>query len=154
MQVQIEENLLVMKPKDYYKVLGIGKTASQDEVKKAYREKSHVYHPDKTDGNEEKTKCFIEVGEAYSVLGDSGKRRKYDDKVRQPTRLRNESNDITRVYNNEPVNDIFEKIIFGNIEELFSDFYHLMFGMENNNRQEKSNSGNNFNYRHYDDLLR
>ncbi len=61
--------------KDYYSVLGINKTASKDEVKKAFRKLAHKYHPDKKDGDEKK---FKEVNEAYSVLSDEKKRQEYD----------------------------------------------------------------------------
>lgn len=60
---------------DYYKVLGVEKNASQEEIKKAYRKVAHKYHPDKQDGNEEK---FKEANEAYQVLGDEQKRAQYD----------------------------------------------------------------------------
>lgn len=61
--------------KDYYKVLGVEKSASQHEIKKAFRKKAHKYHPDKKTGDEEK---FKEVNEAYQVLGDENKRKQYD----------------------------------------------------------------------------
>lgn len=61
--------------KDYYNVLGVDKDASQSEIKKAYRKKAHKYHPDKSDGDEER---FKEISEAYSVLSDKEKRAKYD----------------------------------------------------------------------------
>jgi DnaJ-class molecular chaperone len=61
--------------KDYYKILGINKNASQDEIKVAFRKLAHQYHPDKGGGNEQK---FKEVSEAYSVLGDEKKRQQYD----------------------------------------------------------------------------
>jgi len=61
--------------KDYYKILGVDKGASQDDIKKAFRKLAHEYHPDKQHGNEEK---FKEINEAYQVLGDAGKRAKYD----------------------------------------------------------------------------
>jgi len=56
-------------------ILGVGKESSDDEIKKAYRKKAHKYHPDKTDGDEEK---FKEVNEAYQVLSDAQKRKQYD----------------------------------------------------------------------------
>ncbi len=62
-------------PKDYYKTLGVEKSASQDEIKKAFRKLAHQYHPDKAGGNAEK---FKEVNEAYSILGDAKKRGQYD----------------------------------------------------------------------------
>lgn len=61
--------------KDYYKVLGVEKSASKDEIKKAFRKKAHQYHPDKKTGDEAK---FKEANEAYQVLGDDQKRAQYD----------------------------------------------------------------------------
>lgn len=61
--------------KDYYKVLGVEKTASEEEVKKAFRKLAHQHHPDKKGGDEVK---FKEVNEAFQVLGDKDKRAKYD----------------------------------------------------------------------------
>lgn len=61
--------------KDYYKVLGVEKGASQDEIKKAFRKKAHEFHPDKSGGDEAK---FKEANEAYQVLGDPKKRSQYD----------------------------------------------------------------------------
>lgn len=64
-----------MAKRDYYEVLGVGKTASADEIKKAFRKLAINYHPDKEGGNEEK---FKEVNEAYEVLKDQQKRQRYD----------------------------------------------------------------------------
>lgn len=61
--------------KDYYKILGVEKNASQDEIKTAFRKLAHKYHPDKQDGDEAK---FKEVNEAYQVLGKPEKRKQYD----------------------------------------------------------------------------
>ncbi|OGI99416.1 hypothetical protein A3H53_01365 [Candidatus Nomurabacteria bacterium RIFCSPLOWO2_02_FULL_40_10] len=61
--------------RDYYEILGVGKGASTEEIKKAYRRLAHKYHPDKAGGNEEK---FKEINEAYQVLSDNGKRSQYD----------------------------------------------------------------------------
>jgi molecular chaperone DnaJ len=63
-----------MAKRDYYEVLGLGKDASADEIKKAYRRLAIEHHPDRG-GNEEK---FKELNEAYEVLKDSDKRKRYD----------------------------------------------------------------------------
>ena len=61
--------------KDYYKILGVEKNATQDEIKKAFRKLAHEHHPDKKGGNEAK---FKEANEAYGVLSDEKKRAQYD----------------------------------------------------------------------------
>lgn len=62
-------------PADFYETLGVSRSATQDEIKKAYRKLAHQYHPDKGGGDEEK---FKEINRAYEVLGDSQKRSQYD----------------------------------------------------------------------------
>jgi len=64
--------------KDYYKVLGVSKNATQDEIKKAYRKLAKKYHPDKNKGNKEAEEKFKAIGEAHTVLSDPEKRKKYD----------------------------------------------------------------------------
>lgn len=61
--------------KDYYEILGISKSASKEEIKKAFHKLAHKYHPDKAGGNEAK---FKEINEAYQVLSDEKKRTQYD----------------------------------------------------------------------------
>lgn len=67
-----------MSKRDYYEVLGIGKTASDDEIKKAYRKLAIKYHPDKNPGDKEAEEKFKEATEAYEVLSDKQKRSRYD----------------------------------------------------------------------------
>jgi len=63
---------------DYYKTLGVSRTASDDEIKKAYRKLALKYHPDKNPGNKEAEEKFKEISHAYDILGDPGKRQQYD----------------------------------------------------------------------------
>lgn len=67
-----------MNYKDYYQTLGVSKDASQEDIKKAYRKLAVKYHPDKNQGNKEAEERFKEVSEAYEVLRDPEKRKKYD----------------------------------------------------------------------------
>ncbi|MDX2098647.1 MAG: J domain-containing protein [Leptolyngbyaceae cyanobacterium bins.59] len=64
--------------KDYYAILGVSKTASSDDIKKAYRKLARQYHPDVNQNNRAAEARFKEVNEAYEVLSDADKRRKYD----------------------------------------------------------------------------
>ena len=64
--------------RDYYEVLGVGKDASADEIKKAYRKLAVKYHPDKNPGDKEAEEKFKEAAEAYSILSDPDKKARYD----------------------------------------------------------------------------
>ena len=67
-----------MEYKDYYKVLGVAKNASADDIKKAFRKLARKYHPDVNPGDKRSEEKFKEINEAYEVLSDTDKRRKYD----------------------------------------------------------------------------
>ncbi len=67
-----------MTKKDYYEILGVSKKASQEEIKKAYRQKALKHHPDKNPDDKDAEKKFREAAEAYEVLRDQNKRAKYD----------------------------------------------------------------------------
>ena len=65
--------------KDFYKVLGVSKTASADEIKKKYRQLERDLHPDQNKGDATKEERFKEVSEAYDILSDAKKRAEYDE---------------------------------------------------------------------------
>jgi curved DNA-binding protein len=126
--------------KDYYKILGVDRKASGQEIKKSYRKLAMKYHPDRNPGNKQAEETFKDINEAYQVLSDSDKRARYDqlgesyatwqrsggagsgfnwqDWVAQPQGAQG-----TRV-NVENFQDVFGASGFGG----FSDFFNSIFG--------------------------
>ncbi|MDR0508674.1 MAG: molecular chaperone DnaJ [Candidatus Methanoplasma sp.] len=116
-------------PGDYYEILGVGKDASQDDIKKAYRSLAKKYHPDVTDLSKEEAEAkFKEVSEAYEVLSDEEKRKLYDQ------------------YGHAGVNNQFGKGGFSwddfthadDISDIFGDIFGSMFGRRPQSRSRNS----------------
>ena len=125
-----------MEYKDYYKILGVDKNATSEEIKKAYRKLAMKYHPDRNPGNKTAEEKFKEITEANEVLSDPEKRKKYDQlgsnwKQYQSAGA-NGMNDIFSQFGrgNQGTSYNFEGNLgdlFGNIGG-FSDFFESFFG--------------------------
>jgi len=99
-----------MAAKDYYKTLGVSKTATQDDIKKAFKNLAFKYHPDKNPGDKKSEDRFKEVNEAYAVLSDEKKRRQYDQFGDSGFHQRYSQEDIFKGFD---INDIFREMGFG-----------------------------------------
>ncbi|MEH0023109.1 MAG: DnaJ domain-containing protein [Desulfobacter sp.] len=95
---------------DYYKILGLSKTASADEIKKAYRKLALKYHPDKTKGDKALEDKFKKISEAYAVLSDPEKKNQYDTYGSAGFQQRFSQEDIFR---NFDLGDILKEFGFG-----------------------------------------
>jgi len=99
-----------MAQKDYYKSLGVAKDAGADEIKKAYRKLAMKYHPDHSAGDKAKEEKFKEISEAYAVLSDAEKRKKYDTYGSEGFHQQFSQEDIFRGSN---IEDILREFGFG-----------------------------------------
>jgi curved DNA-binding protein len=97
---------------DYYKLLGVGRNATEAEIKKAYRKLAMKYHPDHAKGDKIAEEKFKKISEAYAVLSDKEKRQEYDTFGSEGFRQRFSQEDIFRGFN---VNDILREFGFGDI---------------------------------------
>ena len=95
---------------DYYKILGVQKNASDEEIKKAYRKLAMKYHPDHTKGDKGAEEKFKKISEAYAVLSDKEKRKEYDTFGSEGFRQRFSQEDIFRGFD---FGDIFREFGFG-----------------------------------------
>ena len=113
-----------MEFQDYYKILGVDKKASQDEIKKAYRKLARKYHPDVNKNDPKAEDKFKEVGEAYQVLKDPQKRAQYD------ALGSNWQGRATQGFQGRPGGRGFQRVHFSGGEGFdgFSDFFRTFFG--------------------------
>ncbi len=137
--------LLSMDYKDYYKILGVERSASPEEIRKAYRKLAVRHHPDKNKGDKASEERFKEINEAHEVLSDSEKKRKYDafgaDWQRYqnagPTSDHFDWNRYTDTRQGWGRDSGFEESFGG---QGFSDFFELLFGQAA--RQNPGRGGN------------
>ena len=129
---------------DYYKVLGVEKSATQEEIRKAYRKQAKKYHPDINKDDPQAKERFQEINEANEVLGDPEKRKKYDE-YGENWRHADEFEAQRRQYRNNS-NGNFDFGGFGGFGDFsgnegntsgFSDFFEQLFGSGFNRRQPK-----------------
>lgn len=115
--------------RDYYEVLGVSKTASADEIKKAYRKLAVQYHPDKNPGNKQSEDKFKEATEAYEILSDDKKRSQYDKFGHQGVH-----SDFADAYNRSggfngaDFSSMFGNGGFGDLDDIFSSFFGFSSG--------------------------
>lgn len=123
--------------KDYYKIWGVAKNASQDEIKKAYRKLAVKFHPDKNAGDKGAEDCFKEISEAYDVLSDPAKQKKYDSLGENSRNLQG-SNRASHRYSTPGGQQLHE--FGGNPSEFFnrssfSDLFESFFGRSSGSRR-------------------
>ena len=116
-----------MAGKDYYKILGVSKDASPEEIKKAYRKLALKYHPDRTKGDKAAEEKFKEINEAYAVLSDPEKRKEYDTYGAEDFSARFSEEDIFKGFD---FNTIFREFGFGggNAQSIFSQIFGNAMG--------------------------
>ncbi len=135
--------------KDYYSVLGISKTATKAEIKKAYRNLAKKYHPDKTNGNSVLEEKFKEISEAYEVLSHDENRKKYDE---LGANWKNQQQaggsggfDYSQYYANTGGQGGHQS--FEGDPEMFSEFFNNIFGggySRSGGRRQTARKGQNY----------
>ncbi len=142
-------NYDVMDFKDYYKLLEVDKKASPEEIKKKFRQLAQKYHPDKNPGNKESESKFKDISEAYEVLSDAEKRKKYDmlgssfNNFKQTGGRPDDFNWADWFSSNQNARSKKSSDMYSSINDFFtknensSDFFEKIFGTRFNNKRTK-----------------
>jgi curved DNA-binding protein len=131
-----------MEYKDYYKILGVTKTASQDEIKKAFRKLAIKYHPDKNPGDKKAEEKFKEINEANEVIGDPEKRKKYDELGQNWKQYQHQGNQYTSAGQRRQNYRDFEGA--GEFSDFFESFFGSSFSGFGERQQTRSRKGSDF----------
>lgn len=121
---------------DLYALLGVEKTATDEEIKKAYRKLALKLHPDKNPGNKRAEDRFKDITQAYDVLGDQKKRKAYDDSLRQPFSRANARSEDFRNYESRMSQGGPEGSEEG-FQETFNDLFGDLFGGKKSRRGQR-----------------
>jgi curved DNA-binding protein len=132
----------VMEFIDYYKVLGLDKNASQEDIKKAYRKLARKYHPDLNPNDKDANKTFQRINEAHEVLSDPEKRKKYD----QYGKDWQHAEEFEKARQSRAAGSQRENAFSGMDDEgAFSDFFESMFGSRGRGGQDLKFRGQDYN---------
>jgi curved DNA-binding protein len=124
-----------MEYKDYYKILGVERNASTDDIRKAYRKLAMKYHPDRNPGDKAAEERFKEINEAYQVLSDSDKRSRYDQVGSAYSNWQQRGGtpndfDWSQWFGGQPrgAQGGGTRVDYGEVNDLFSEFFRSIFG--------------------------
>jgi curved DNA-binding protein len=121
--------------KDYYKILGISRSAGTDDIRKAYRKLAMKYHPDRNPGDKAAEEKFKEINEAYQVLSDSDKKMRYDQLGSAYSNWQQRGGtptdfDWSQWFGGQPRGGAGggTRVEYGDVNDLFSEFFRTIFG--------------------------
>ena len=131
--------------KDYYKILGVERSATQDEIKKAYRKLAVKYHPDKNPDDKVAEEKFKDISEAYQVIGNADTRKKYDELGANWKQYENTGFSGNQEFNASGFSDFFDMFFGGQGGTAGFDIRDFMGGMGGSRRSTRPARGSDLN---------